>query len=204
MDRSSLTRFARQVATGLAYAAVSVLLVIGSLSLALAQRRAAPPAALTVTPHASEPPQGTVPSTSTTASTAVIPVVPPPSVTPVPYVPTLEPLRQAPAAPPQACAPLYGWVREYRVLPGDTLFRIAAHYRTTVPRLQRANCMAGTVIFPGQVLWVPYHVIIPPGLTTIPTFDTPTDWPTESPTPMESVPTATASIMPADSATANP
>ena len=212
MDRSSLTRLARQVATGLAYAVVSVLLVIGSLSLALAQQHAAPAPALTVTPSAGEPPQGTVlspatstaTSTSATASTAVVPVIPLPTATSVMYFPTVEPLSQPPAAPPQACGPLYGWVREYWVQPGDTLFRIATRYHTTVPILQRANCKQGTVIFPGELLWVPYHVIFRPGLTTIPNFDTPTDWPTESPTGTASVPTATASVAPIDTATATP
>jgi len=70
------------------------------------------------------------------------------------------------------CGPPVGWVKNYIVQPGDTLFRIALSYNITYPRLQRANCMgSSTIIYIGQRLWVPN---IPtrtpvPGITIVPT-----------------------------------
>jgi hypothetical protein len=198
-----LTRFARQIATGLVYAVVSVLLVIGSLSLALAQQHAPSPARITNTSPSTESAAVTPTSESTTFETSV-PVTQPPSTSPAIFYPTLQPLGQFTAAPPQACGPYLGWFRDYRVRPGDTLFHIATSYHTTVVQLQRANCKTGSVIFPGELLWVPYRRMMPPGLTTIPNFDTPTDWPTDSPTATDSAATATASALPTESSTAVP
>jgi LysM repeat protein len=93
------------------------------------------------------------------------------------YVPPVPTVTVIPCGPP------FGWVRNYVVRPGDTLFRIALAYNTTYPRLQRANCMgSSTTIYVGQRLWVPN---VPPrtpvpGVTTIPTFPTntpPTSYP---------------------------
>jgi len=68
------------------------------------------------------------------------------------------------------CGPFAGWVRAYTVRPGDNLFRISILYRTTVPQLQRANCMgASSTIFVGQVLWVPNVPISTPAVTALPT-----------------------------------
>jgi LysM repeat protein len=68
------------------------------------------------------------------------------------------------------CGPFAGWVRAYTVRPGDNLFRISILYRTTVPQLQRANCMgASSTIFVGQVLWVPNVPTSTPAVTALPT-----------------------------------
>lgn len=112
------------------------------------------------------------------------------------------------------CGPYSGWIKAYSVQPGDNLYRISLLYRTTVPQLQRANCMGGSItIYTGQLLWVPNVPISTPGITVIPTFTTPTFTPlptstfivTESPVPTNTnVPataTATASITPFPSAT---
>jgi LysM repeat protein len=86
------------------------------------------------------------------------------------YVPPVPTVTVIPCGPP------FGWVRNYIVQPGDTLFRIALSYNITYPRLQRANCMgSSTIIYVGQRLWVPN---VPtrtpvPGQTIIPTFPTP-------------------------------
>jgi LysM repeat protein len=83
------------------------------------------------------------------------------------YVPPVPTVTVAPCGPP------FGWVRNYIVRPGDTLFRIALAYNITYPQLQRANCMgSSTTIYTGQRLWVPN---VPtrtpvPGVTVIPTF----------------------------------
>jgi LysM repeat protein len=91
------------------------------------------------------------------------------------YVPPVPTVTIIPCGPPA------GWVKNYFVQPGDTLFRIALSYNITYPQLQRANCMgSSTIIYAGQRLWVPN---IPtrtpiPGVTIIPTFPTDTPLPT--------------------------
>lgn len=90
------------------------------------------------------------------------------------YVPPVPTVTVIPCGPPA------GWVRNYIVQPGDTLFRIALSYNITYPQLQRANCMgSSTTIYTGQRLWVPN---IPartptPGVTIVPP-DTQTPLPT--------------------------
>ena len=113
------------------------------------------------------------------------------------YVPPVPTVTVIPCGPPS------GWVRNYVVQRGDTLFSIALAYNITYPQLQRGNCMGNsTTIYAGQRLWVPN---VPtrtpiPGVTTIPEFPTdtplpptdapPTDTATEPPT-ATSLPTVT-------------
>jgi LysM repeat protein len=90
------------------------------------------------------------------------------------YVPPVPTVTVVPCGAP------FGWVRNYIVRPGDTLFRIALSYNITYPQLQRANCMgSSTTIYTGQRLWVPN---VPtrtpvPGITTIPATTPPTSYP---------------------------
>src|SRR5687767_4269448 len=99
------------------------------------------------------------------------------------------------------CGPPFGWVRAYIVQPGDNLFRISISYGTTVPQLQRANCMGSSItIFPGQRLWVPNVPTRTPGVTIVPNLPTATNTlqpivTTEVPTSTD-LPTATASQVP--------
>ncbi len=93
------------------------------------------------------------------------------------YVPPVPTVTVIPCGPPA------GWVRNYVVQRGDTLFGIAISYNITYPQLQRANCMgSSTTIYAGQRLWVPNVPRIPtrtpvPGVTTIPTDIPPTSYP---------------------------
>lgn len=80
------------------------------------------------------------------------------------------------------CGPFAGWIKAYQVKPGDNLYRISLLYRTTVQRLQRANCMgSSTIIYVGQLLWVPNVPTSTPGVTNIPSFNTATPSLTEPP-----------------------
>jgi LysM repeat protein len=96
------------------------------------------------------------------------------------YVPQVPTVTLIPCGPPA------GWVKNYFVQPGDTLFRIAFSFNITYPQLQRGNCMgSSTIIYIGQRLWVPN---IPtrtpiPGVTIIPTFPTDTPLPTVTTAP---------------------
>lgn len=115
------------------------------------------------------------------------------------YVPPVPTVTVVPCDPPA------GWVRTYTVQRGDTLFRIALSYGTTVSQLQRANCMgSSTIIYAGQRLWVPN---VPtrtpiPGTTTIPDFPTSTE--TATPSPTTPAPTLTPSDIPTSTSTDTP
>jgi LysM repeat protein len=93
------------------------------------------------------------------------------------YVPPVPTVTVIPCGPPA------GWVRNYIVQRGDTLYSIALSYNITYPRLQRGNCMgSSTMIYAGQRLWVPNVPRIPtrtpvPGETRIPTDNPPTSYP---------------------------
>jgi LysM repeat protein len=101
------------------------------------------------------------------------------------------------------CGPPFGWVRAYIVQPGDNLFRISISYGTTVPQLQRANCMGSSItIFPGQRLWVPNVPTRTPGITVVPDLPTatPSQTSTSQPIVTTEVPTSTASQIPTTAA----
>ncbi len=194
----------RQLASGLPYAIVSLLLVVGSLSLSLAEK--SPVATPSATATAS-------PSLMPTATATAAPPTDVLTATPTPVIVTaaatsttiLYPTTYAspyPTARPRAyCGPFPGWVKAYVVQPGDTLFHIAVNYGTSVGRLEYANCKNTSVIFVGERLWVPSYPTITPALTLIPTFDTPTDYPTES---ITSTPSPTDTSVPTASDTQDP
>jgi LysM repeat protein len=99
------------------------------------------------------------------------------------------------------CGPLAGWIKAYTVKRGDNLYRISLLYRTTVALLQRANCMgSSTIIYVGQVLYVPNVPTSTPGVTDIPSFNTATP----SFTPQPTSTTAPVTDTPAPSPTTAP
>jgi LysM repeat protein len=190
----------RQFASGLLYAVVSVVLVVGGLSLALVeggtQAPPAPPTATqTGTPTLVQPSATTSPaqlsptvqflpsvttrivftatSRAAIVATATATLRPPATSTRQLFYPTAA-----------ACGPYSGWLKTYTVQPGDTLYHIATIYRTTVSALQSANCKPSTIIYPGDLLWVPNLPTITPGITVIPTFSTNTAVPTLTPEPL--------------------
>ncbi len=187
----------RPIGSGLLYALVSVVLVVGGLSLALAEGRLAP-----APPTAKPSPTLPVPSSTAVEVTptrivpaTVVPSVVPstaPSDTPRAIVITAtRPLLSSTASPrPFAtstrsyyatavhCGPYAGWLKNYTVKQGDTLFHISTLYQTTVQALQTANCLPNYLIVPGQVLWVPNVPTITPGVTIVVTLTTATATPT--------------------------
>lgn len=176
----------RQAGSALIYALISVVLVLGSLSVALAERNAtvAPAPAPSPTTFVSPVPSitetaGVVPTG--TATELLVPLVP--SATAAASYPTLAATRRpatATHAATTACGPFPGWIKAYVVQPGDSMFHVAVLYRTTVADLQRANCRTNYLIFVGERLWVPNVATATAGVTIIPPFfDTPTDEPTQ-------------------------
>jgi LysM repeat protein len=192
----------RQLGTALFYALVSVVLVVGGLSLALAEGginaphptakpsptlffSSTPPSAETATaPFAPSSTPQIVYVTATQAFTATqpFPSIAPSTTQQVYVYPTATTRTYYPT--PVHCGPYYGWIKSYTVQQGDTLFHISTLYQTTVTALQVANCLSGTFIYPGELLWIPNVATITPGVTMIPTFPTSTsEVPTDTPVP---------------------
>ncbi|HZY45019.1 MAG TPA: LysM peptidoglycan-binding domain-containing protein [Anaerolineae bacterium] len=113
------------------------------------------------------------------------------------YVPSTLPT--ATTAP---CYPPYYWAI-YSVQPGDTLTAIAARYNISVYQLWRANCLASSFIYVGQLLRVPPIMIYPTATPTFIPSATPTATPTNTPTP-SITPSATSTVTPTPSATSVP
>ncbi len=119
----------RQVAGSLLLAAFSAILVIGGISLALAENN--------------------VPQ--------LIPT-PIELTTQIPMLDTATPLPVAlptnTVVPSPSCAPPQNWV-PVSVQSGETLATIAARYQSTSEELSQANCLSSTELHPDSILYVP-------------------------------------------------
>jgi len=140
-----------------------------------------------------DPPQSPVPSptyrgpevVSVQATSTYTPDPGSPTVSPAPTnTNTLPPKATNTAAPtetftpvPTRCGPFPGWVL-YQIRPGDNLFRLSLNTHTTVEQVMLANCLSGTTIYAGSMLWLPF---IPPEPAT--ETPEPTITPTNTPTP---------------------
>ena len=125
----------RQLGGGLFYGLVSALLVIGGLSLALAE---------------------TMPTTRPT-QTSTLPAIPQTLTPTLPgptQVPSSTPLPTETPLPPTNCPPPSGWIR-ISVQSGETLDILAARYNTTTGQLIQANCLLTSNLLPGYGLYVP-------------------------------------------------
>jgi LysM repeat protein len=130
-------RIARQILWGLSIALFSSGIVLGSLSLSLAEGDMA--ALLPTTPSLSSPSLTFPPFPSLAGTTS----------TPIPSTATFT------SPPPLTnCPPPAGW-QAYLVQPGDTLEGLAERYRVPVDQLSQANCMMTTSLLPGLYLYVP-------------------------------------------------
>jgi len=99
-------------------------------------------------PSATWTPAPTSTPTSTTTPTATASVTPTPTATP--------------PRTPRACGPPANWI-QVRLLPGETLYRLAVRYGTTIAQLQWANCMgSSTILLDYQLFWVPPVMVISP------------------------------------------
>lgn len=213
----------RELAGSILFAIVAIGLVLGGISLALAEG---------FIPVESNPfPSPTpfaLPGSATSTPMFVIQTLPPetPSATLPPVQTTQVSTIPSPTTTLRPCGPPGGWV-VYTVRAGDTLFSLSQAYGVTVAQLQGANCMpAGTTsLSTGQKLWVPNVVtrtplasrtptltpvsIVFPTLTVSLTTGAPTQPPTSTGTPTQtytpppsatqpptstSPPTATATI----------
>ncbi len=110
-----------------------------------------------------------------------------------------------------------GWIKNYVVKSGDTMYAIATSYGTTPGLMKSVNCRPSDLIYVGELLWVP----IGPTRTPFPTLKpgvTATPYPTEqltetalpytvtiepsnTPLPLTSTPVPTSSPQPTPTAT---
>ena len=140
----------RQLGGGVVIALISVILVIGGISLALSE---ALPAQATPTPI---PPTISLefPTATYTASLTVIDS-PTPFITTTPFIAvtdTLFPTNTLFVQP--TCNPPAGWIRILTSV-GDTVYSLAQRYRTTAESLGAANCLSSFDIPAGLALYVP-------------------------------------------------
>jgi LysM repeat protein len=131
----------RQLGTGVIIAIVSVILVIGGISLALAETLPQPatPTQIPPTLPLSFPTPTATPSTAVQIETA--------TETPTP-LPTNTLLA------PTICTPPSGWIRVITST-GDTIYSLAQRYKTTAESLNAANCLVSADIPAGFALYVP-------------------------------------------------
>lgn len=112
----------------------------------------------------------------------------------------------APTSTPVACSPgAVGWVKNYTVKPGDTLYSIATNHYTNVNLLKSVNCRASDRIYSGEVLWVPNvatRTPIPTSLPGVTITPYPTDPLTETALPFTATVSPTNTSVPATSTTA--
>lgn len=127
---------ARQLGGGLIYGLVSLILVVGGLSLALAET--APPANLTPTSGLPAAPQTLTPTQPGPTEAATLTALP-----------TQTPL------PPTNCPPPPGWTL-VSVQPGDTPENLAARYNTTAEQIVQSNCLLTSSLAVGYGIYVPY------------------------------------------------
>jgi hypothetical protein len=238
----------RQLGSGIIYGLVSVMLVVGGLSLALAESYTAPPPAptssLPIVPETLTPtlagPTSLPTSTPQPTSTPLPPTncPPPPGwvriyVEPYDTVESLAfrfrvwpyQLVQAnclltnslapgfaiyvppPPPPPTAvpCGAPYGWIRNYIVRPGDTLYSIAVLFQTDVYELERANCNFSGYITAGSWLWVPNVPTATAAPSQTPTVIIINEFSTSTPLPTNTeIPTGTATFTPTATTTPTP
>jgi LysM repeat protein len=133
----------RQLGGGLLLGLLSVIIIVGGMSLALAEGYVPQPP-----PTATETQPAPLSAPTETASL-------------IPSVPTVTPTVTASPIPPANCPPPPGWV-SVMILPGDTLDSLAIRYHTTVAALMTGNCLASPSILPGYGIYVP----APPALPT--------------------------------------
>jgi len=121
------------------------------------------------------------------------------------YLPSLAVTTGTP--PPYRCGPPVNWRIVY-VQPGDTLFRLALNYGTTLEAIRQANCMTGYTVYAGQALYLPPQQVIVPTWTPTPSpTETATPTPTFTPTPLPELtltgtPVATETPTPTETPTA--
>lgn len=99
------------------------------------------------------------------------------------------------------CVPgAVGWVKNYRTQASDTFYRIASYYGISYTLLMKVNCRTSSMLFAGELLWVPDIPTRTPTPTLVPggpTFTPPPTLPfTETALPFTLTPQPTNTPIP--------
>ena len=141
----------RQLGGGVIIAIVSVILVLGGISLALAETLP-PPAAPTQIPPTlpltfPTPTSGLIIETATPASKT-------PTTTITATVTATVPSTATLALPPTTCTPPVGWIA-ITISTNDTIYSLAQRYNTSPENLSAKNCLSSLNLSVGTLLYVP-------------------------------------------------
>jgi len=138
-------RALREMGGGLIIAIVSLLLVIGGISLSLAENNQAEES--TPTPL--------LPIFATSIDVQIVTLVPEDINTSEPTFPPATIIESSPTQPASVvCNSPAGWL-QIVVGANDTLYSIAERYKTTTDNLDAGNCLDNTAPAPGSLLFVP-------------------------------------------------
>jgi LysM repeat protein len=141
----------RQLGGGVIIALLSVILVIGGISLALSETL---PTQATPTPF---PPTISLDFPTATFTVSPLIVSETPSVTQIPTLLATDTLTSVPTNTlfvAASCNPPSGWVRIITSA-SDTVYSLAQRYKTTAENLGAANCLSSFDIPVGFTLYVP-------------------------------------------------
>jgi LysM repeat protein len=135
----------RQIGTGFLLGVLSVAIILGAFSLAMAEGGLLPttPATETLIPPVPTL-LPTLPGLPTNTPAGTISASPSPSST----------ASYTPPPPPTTCPPPAGWLPVV-IQPDDTLDSLAQTYNTPVETLRSANCLYGDELVVGTFLYVP-------------------------------------------------
>ncbi|RPJ51550.1 MAG: LysM peptidoglycan-binding domain-containing protein, partial [Chloroflexi bacterium] len=131
----------RQIGGSLLLALFSVALVVGGISLALAESYVPE----IPTPTETQPPTSIFNTNATSTNTPTQVVASLTASTPTP---------SATVPPPTSCPPPAGWIA-VSVQPGDTLLTLASRYQSTPANLSAANCLFSSDLPTGSIVYVP-------------------------------------------------
>jgi len=133
----------RQLGGGLILGLLSVIIVVGGISLALAEGYVPqPPPTSTATVSVFPSALGSVEGSATG------------TLIPTSFIPSPTETVTASPIPPTNCPPPTGWVLVL-IYPGDTLDILALRYHTTPGALMAANCLVSPNLLPGYGIYVP-------------------------------------------------
>ncbi len=139
----------RQIGAGILLGAVSVIIVLGGFSLAMAEGGLVP-AAAPASPTAS----GSVAIIITIFPTLPLPVSAAPASTDTPGPTLTATVSLTPPPTLTICPPPTGWI-PIVVQPNDTLASLSQVYRTSVELLRTNNCLLNDQLVAGSILYVP-------------------------------------------------
>jgi LysM repeat protein len=144
----------RQLGGGVIIAIVSIILVVGGISLALAESAAVPDLDETPTQIPSVtlqffPTIPTFPTFPTTPLIALTATETPTNTATLAFAPTLPPVQSA------ACTTPAGWVQVI-VGSNDTIYSLAQRYKTTESAIVNGNCLTTANLQSGSAIYVPF------------------------------------------------